>query len=222
MIVDLRQLPLVGLALAVACTFGSPGGEGNGGSNVGTADDGDDDGASSSVPGDDGMAATGGASSGTSASGPTDDGSPTTAPVDPDGSDGSTSMTPSSSDDGEPPTTGSDGPVDPTTSGPPSTEDDGGSGVGYPACPSGEDSECGDGNNCVPVLDQWDDIVETVCGEGGCSTGADCDPPSSGNAVPVCVELSIDTCMLDCDGGATCPDGMQCSSTTLGNVCVWD
>ena len=38
----------------------------------------------------------------------------------------------------------------------------------------------------------------------------DCPAPATGDAVPECSDFS-DNCILPCDDGTTCPDGMDCN-----------
>lgn len=58
----------------------------------------------------------------------------------------------------------------------------------------------------------------------GCAVDTECPVPESGTSAPVCGTMSGDrTCLLPCDAGQTCPDGMFCSEVfdTTGAVCVW-
>jgi hypothetical protein len=69
--------------------------------------------------------------------------------------------------------------------------------------------------------------------EGGCLChtscvdDVDCAVPSTGTAVPECVEEpfgfgSATSCMLSCAAGETCPDGMTCDATLWTEpLCIW-
>jgi hypothetical protein len=59
------------------------------------------------------------------------------------------------------------------------------------------------------------------CSTLGCADDTVCQPPpATGDAPAVCVPInaSNDACVLDCSGGQTCPDGMECFDAF---VCVW-
>jgi hypothetical protein len=60
-----------------------------------------------------------------------------------------------------------------------------------------------------------------VC-TGPCANVADCQPvPPTGTATASCSDVTGDMmpeCTLNCSGGATCPDGMECFA---GFVCIW-
>jgi hypothetical protein len=204
----------VAVVLVGACTFGSPGAKGDGAASI--ADDGTrggDDGAP--APADDGEAG-GSVGMGTSTGaspGPTS-GADTVGPLDPDDS---ASQGDVSTGDVDSSTSGTEGSVDSTTSGG-STDDGMVPGSSYPPCPTGANAECGFGNNCVVITDESEVITGTVCGEIGC---LQCEPPASGNTTPFCANLDFFTCMLGCGGGATCPTGMSCRDTQIGDVCVW-
>jgi hypothetical protein len=62
----------------------------------------------------------------------------------------------------------------------------------------------------------------SVCLETGCSTAADCGPvPATGNAVVTCTDVTgdlVSDCLLSCEQGETCPDGMFCA---FGFICLW-
>lgn len=213
-------LGALSIALLVACSFGSPGGKGESAASI--ADTADDDGGSVSDAADDGGETAGSAGTSTGTGGPGggtyvfDTGDP----VDPDTADtgpiGSTSL--------DLPT-GTDGPVDPTvdpTADPTSEGTDDGTppDPSYPACPSGQDSECGEGSNCAQTTSMMQ-VTGSVCGETGCKTGADCPAPTGGTAQPFCADLEPPTCVLGCNGGTLCPGGMTCVGTQVGDVCVW-
>jgi hypothetical protein len=60
-----------------------------------------------------------------------------------------------------------------------------------------------------------------VCFIEGCRDACDCfAPPATGTAEPFCGEILEGGgvgCALDCSGGKTCPDGMEC----ITDLCFW-
>lgn len=53
----------------------------------------------------------------------------------------------------------------------------------------------------------------------GCRHDGDCESPETGDAQAVCLDGS---CMIRCEEGETCPDGMMCSeSDEFGSLCGW-
>lgn len=54
----------------------------------------------------------------------------------------------------------------------------------------------------------------SVCG-ATCDVADDCPEPESGDAPAQCIQ---EGCVLQCAGGQTCPDGMQCGE---GSICMW-
>ncbi len=94
-----------------------------------------------------------------------------------------------------------------------------GFGVGYGDCVDNPVETCGAGTTCLV-----DDVVEPsvgVCSHVGCVDVAQCpSAPPTGDAVVTCGNLTgeAETCYLDCAGGETCPDGMECFADTL---CMW-
>jgi len=60
-----------------------------------------------------------------------------------------------------------------------------------------------------------------VCMITGCEDTCDCfAPPATGTAEVICsavLKSGDNACALDCSGGRTCPDGMECA----GDLCFW-
>lgn len=56
-----------------------------------------------------------------------------------------------------------------------------------------------------------------------CEVDEDCAQPLTGDAPAVCAGQDFDQCVLECAGGQTCPDGMECVSIADGmfNRCLW-
>jgi len=83
-------------------------------------------------------------------------------------------------------------------------------------------------NNDEAVVCQLDEIClgdgmgNAVCSEQVCVDAADCALPTTGDAVPTCMDVigggSVTDCYLDCSMGEACPDGMVCQ---LDFVCLW-
>ena len=75
---------------------------------------------------------------------------------------------------------------------------------------------CPDGSFCLLVPGSG------VCTPDGCTDANDCPaPPPGGNASVTCLDANGDDvpdCRIDCSGGQTCPNGMQCFSD---EICVW-
>ena len=215
-----RGSGLVAVALASACTFGSPGGKGDSAGSIAGEDTGDDDGGTASASegeGDDG--ASGGMSAGTAGpgSGPTSGGSETGGPIDP-GDSGSGG--PISTSGIEPTTSSSDGPADATMDA--GSSDGGGGPDPYPVC--GQEGQCPDGSECIGLYSQFGSLTAVFCGEEGCGAGSDCAAPPSGNAQPACVPLEGggSACALSCENGETCPTGMACIEVPGPEYCGWD
>lgn len=83
----------------------------------------------------------------------------------------------------------------------------------YGDCANNPDATCLAEETCL------EDDGGAVCTET-CTMASDCgDAPETGDAVVACDDLGAgDTCYLDCSGGQTCPDGMEC----LGDsYCHW-
>ncbi|HWB76678.1 MAG TPA: hypothetical protein VG755_17050 [Nannocystaceae bacterium] len=70
------------------------------------------------------------------------------------------------------------------------------------------------------IIDNGMPATVGVCAELGCTTDADCyDMPGTGTAAPICTDLGFgNVCILDCSGGETCPDGMDCFADI---ACLW-
>ncbi|MCX4247369.1 hypothetical protein [Paraliomyxa miuraensis] len=134
---------------------------------------------------------------------------------------GTGSMTTSGSDTMPPLDDGSSGPgstTDPDTSG--SSSSSGGENPLYPPCVLDGGPEC-----TKPYEECYDSAAPefTVC-TIPCDEDSDCPEPSTGNAEVVCAGQGNDQCLLDCSGGATCPDGMECQQVGPGgmfNRCLW-
>jgi hypothetical protein len=84
-------------------------------------------------------------------------------------------------------------------------------------------ASCGPNSNCLYWLDAaTNDISEVTCSSQGCTTACDCpEPPTSGNAVVACGQITdpeeMNDCYLSCANGETCPNDMTCNT---GGVCV--
>ena len=215
----MQRWSLLSAALFVgACTFGDSGIVGSG-QGLATSSDGD-------------ASASGGTT--TTAGAATDGG----------GNGSASGDTPTVASTGEPPATdetsagGSDGVADSSTSAPLDTGTDGSdtdatttgpARPAYPPCPSGQDSECGPGFNCVPNVD-GQTITASYCGSIDCVPNGSveaCPDPTTGNATVQCVSLSTPVCTLFCENGETCPDGMSCigvsfNGMALTQVCNWE
>lgn len=92
----------------------------------------------------------------------------------------------------------------------------------YTSCP------CQDGHEtCVPFSSEGT-VFANSCYLLGCEEDDDCPLTTTGTATPVCVTTLFrnGACALDCDDGATCPDGMMCYEVMLGGGlsmfrCAW-
>lgn len=78
-----------------------------------------------------------------------------------------------------------------------------------------------DANGFIGCLTSAEDKGASTCFINDCVEVCDClPPPATGTAVVVCDAILADGgmgCALDCSGGETCPDGMEC----LGSICFW-
>jgi hypothetical protein len=208
----------VGWTVLVACGFDT-GGVASGSASVGDAGttSADDSGAEtfSSLDSSASSAGTNPGSSDPSASVTTDasassDGGPASADVSTDPSAGDSA---GSSGAGETTTTAgsaSDATATGTTTLPTTTESGGSSDdPGFPNC--SRPNVCADPNqNCLEVADNLGAIVANICVPvPGCLGDGECPQPATGTAVSYCSGY-FNGCMLDCNGGATCPDNMQC------------
>lgn len=130
---------------------------------------------------------------------------------------GSTSL-PIDTSDTMPPDTSSSDTAEPTTAG--SSSSGGGEGPLYPPCMLDENPVC------PRPYEECYDFLEpefTVC-TLPCAQDDECPTPASGDAQPDCAGQNNDQCVLDCSGGATCPDGMECQQVGPGGMferCLW-
>jgi hypothetical protein len=105
------------------------------------------------------------------------------------------------------------------------------------SCPEAV-SDNGDGG--PTITEQGPDVFDAFCLRP-CDTERDCPVPNTGTSRPECRAVTdhilqcpdyskgcplYDRCILPCDNGQTCPDGMVCdgAGTTIGDsgsVCVW-
>jgi hypothetical protein len=70
-----------------------------------------------------------------------------------------------------------------------------------------------------PLCDAYPDIALaelTVCA-ADCEQASDCPAPESGDAQPAC-SGDPPGCVLECAGGESCPDDMECAAT---GSCMW-
>jgi len=90
----------------------------------------------------------------------------------------------------------------------------------YPPCMLDEDPVC-----TLPYEDCYDALAPeyTAC-TLPCMEDDDCPQPTSGDAPAVCAGQNGDQCVIDCAGGATCPDGMECQMAGPAGMferCLW-
>lgn len=106
-------------------------------------------------------------------------------------------------------------------------EEDGCSPAGeYAQCDPGSTAACmagGGPDQCI--VDDTSDPSIAVCGRP-CTDVCECwAAPGSGDAPVACVSLAPGddgTCILDCSGGQSCPDGMLCNELPTGaQLCVF-
>jgi hypothetical protein len=84
-------------------------------------------------------------------------------------------------------------------------------------------NDCGNAPATVCLADETciTDMTGAVCAEDGCANAMDCEAPTTGTAVADCGDINMDManeCHLDCSGGETCPDGMECVNA---DYCHW-
>ena len=103
---------------------------------------------------------------------------------------------------------------------------------GETGTPVGEQPESGMYSECATVADcigQTTCVIVPGAPMGFCShacadAGTDCtpNPGATSNAAPACVDdgNGMQVCALSCDGGLTCPGGMECASLGASMVCV--
>lgn len=212
----------LGLAFALGCNFGSPGG-GSGSNGLGGDDSGDGGtGSASTTP-----PATSTSASGMSGAGT---GDPTTDPSDPSNpSDPSVSggeMDASASDSGMA-TTGAVSASSGTGDGSASAEGGSSSSGGvigpepYPACQASQ-PYCAGSDVCL-ILESGGNVLASWCSETGCDGPGDCPTPSTGNATKECVDSGDGFCVLSCAVDDDCPTGMDCYSVNGGSFyrCAW-
>jgi hypothetical protein len=159
----------------------------------------------------------GGSGSGSSSSGAT----PTTGPLPmtTSGMDGtgSTSLPVDTTSDTMPLDTSSSGALESTTMAG-SSSSGGEEGPLYPPCMLDGDPVCP-----RPYVECYDFLAPdyTVC-TLPCGQDDQCPVPATGDAVPQCAGQGNDQCVLDCSGGATCPDRMECQQVGgMFERCVW-
>jgi hypothetical protein len=93
----------------------------------------------------------------------------------------------------------------------------------YGNCIAGGEAACqAEGQTLCPT-DNLDNPSLGVCAKR-CDDVCDCwAAPGTGDAGVACVSLvegdPNKTCVLDCSGGETCPDGMECLDSL--SICVW-
>lgn len=115
------------------------------------------------------------------------------------------------------PATDSGGTTESTAEG--SSESTGGGEPSYPPCMPMSDPECPRPYMaCYEFAGPDHSVCTAPCGDAG-----DCPDATSGDAEVVCAGQSGDQCLLDCSGGATCPDGMECVDVAGGMFfrCAW-
>jgi hypothetical protein len=88
----------------------------------------------------------------------------------------------------------------------------------YSACESAVD--CFGVQGCAVVMPNVG-----FCTNGSCTDASTCVASPGGTAVPACVPAMLNgaatqICALDCDGGDTCPGGMECLPLDAAMVCV--
>ena len=57
-----------------------------------------------------------------------------------------------------------------------------------------------------------------------CDDASECAVPPTGDATPACRQGEVgesNSCVLECDDGQTCPDGMACSDMYTPSLCMW-
>ena len=100
---------------------------------------------------------------------------------------------------------------------PPGIDDD-----AYPWCSPDNENFCTDG--MFGFINGTSDCMQGCLCVDDCMTDADCPVPSTGTAVPECWDkgpgFENDRCILPCDGGQVCPDGMTCAPE-WGDICMW-
>jgi len=95
--------------------------------------------------------------------------------------------------------------------------DTGGNVDAYGPCDLENDPQCPMDQECI-------DVPQTMimwCA-AACESADECPTPATGDAEVVCAGPNGNQCALDCSGGATCPDDMECV-VIVQNIerCVW-
>jgi hypothetical protein len=111
-----------------------------------------------------------------------------------------------------------------SSSGPGETTESGSSSSGgeeglYPPCMLDEDPVCD-----PPYEECYDAVAGFTACTLPCTEDGDCPQPTTGDAPAVCAGAGNDQCVIDCAGGATCPDGMECQDAGPGGMfqrCLW-
>jgi hypothetical protein len=88
----------------------------------------------------------------------------------------------------------------------------------YPPCMPDADPVCPEPyDHCYAFFPEGFSACSQMCEEDG-----DCPQPQSGDAPAVCAGINDDECVLDCAGGAACPDDMECVEVAAGiERCAW-
>ena len=86
----------------------------------------------------------------------------------------------------------------------------------YQDCVNGGPEVCSPAESCLQGTLENGDTVG-LCTRG-CTSDEECPSAATGGAVPFCELANSDSCLLRCDGGQSCPDGMTCVESTF---CVY-
>jgi hypothetical protein len=99
-----------------------------------------------------------------------------------------------------------------------SSSSSGGGDATYPACQPDADPVCP-----KPYTGCYDVVKTHSACTVECEDPDACPEPNGGTAVPVCGGPMMDSCVLDCSGDATCPDGMECVEIVPETIlrCLW-
>ena len=103
-------------------------------------------------------------------------------------------------------------------------ETTGGEAVYYKNCFPGGDEVCERDEVCLYGT-MAGALEVSFCSASECNVAEDCPPqPGGGDAPTVCVPLGNggeNFCIISCDGGETCPDGMVCFGGACGHPSPW-